>query len=121
VDEPQVALKKITGRFIRNIQTVRVFNEQIGPVADEHDRSVLQQFVDDMNELIPELEEAEGSTLARRVIHSGPEPRTGLRFSCVVGWGWVAEICGRVGGCARPLEKSATNLRNTSIHRLSSW
>ena len=61
MDEPQVALKKITGRFISNIQSVRVFNEQIGPVADEHDRSVLQQFVDDMNDLIPELEEAEGS------------------------------------------------------------
>ncbi len=61
MDEPQEAFKKITGTFIRNLQTIRVFNEQIGPVADEHDRTVLQQFVDSVNEILPGMEEIEGS------------------------------------------------------------
>src|SRR5215212_58160 len=33
-------------------------------------------------------------------------------------WGWVAEIRGRVAGCAHHLEKSALGLTDTSIHRL---
>jgi hypothetical protein len=43
----------------------------------------------------------------------------GLRFFRV--GGWVAEIGSRIGGCAHPLEKSAANLKNASIHGLSSW
>jgi len=45
----------------------------------------------------------------------------GLRFFRVTGWGRVAEICGRIAGCAHPTEKSVPNFRNASIHRLSSW
>jgi hypothetical protein len=35
-------------------------------------------------------------------------------------WGWVAEIRGRIAGCAHPLEKSAIIFRDASIHRLAS-
>jgi hypothetical protein len=44
----------------------------------------------------------------------------GLRFFRVAGWGWVAEMGGRVAGCAHPLEKPALGFSDTSIHRLSS-
>jgi hypothetical protein len=37
------------------------------------------------------------------------------------GGGWVAEISGRVAGCADPLEKSAASSMNTNIHRLPYW
>jgi hypothetical protein len=37
------------------------------------------------------------------------------------GVGWVAGMGGRIAGCAHPLEKSATNFRNVSIHLLPSW
>jgi hypothetical protein len=33
-------------------------------------------------------------------------------------WGWVAEIPGRIAGCAHPLEISASIFKVTSIHRL---
>jgi hypothetical protein len=42
----------------------------------------------------------------------------GLRFLCVVGWGWVAGMGGRAAGRAHRLEKSAARFTNTSIHRL---
>ena len=44
----------------------------------------------------------------------------GLRFFCVAGWGWVAGMGGCIAGCAHPLEKSAPNFQDTSIHRLNS-
>jgi hypothetical protein len=44
----------------------------------------------------------------------------GLRFSCVAGWGWVAEIGACIAGCVHPLEKSAADFVDTSIHRLAS-
>jgi hypothetical protein len=38
----------------------------------------------------------------------------------MAGWGWVVEISGRGAGYAHPLEKSAADFRDTSIHRLVS-
>jgi hypothetical protein len=34
------------------------------------------------------------------------------------GWGWVAEMGGRIAWRAHPLEKSAFNIKDISIHRL---
>ena len=42
----------------------------------------------------------------------------GLRFFSVTGW--VAEIGGCLAGRAHPLEKSAANIWNVSMHRLYS-
>lgn len=53
--------ESITHAFILNITAIRVFNERIGPVADEHDQNVLQQFQARMGELLPEPESAEGT------------------------------------------------------------
>jgi hypothetical protein len=47
-------------------------------------------------------------TLARRVIHSGPEaPIGGAPVLLCGAVGWVAEIRGHIMGYAHPLEKSA--------------
>lgn len=51
----------IASRFAANIHAMRVFNEQIGSAADEHDRDVIQQFIDRTRELLPVMEETEES------------------------------------------------------------
>ena len=38
-----------------------------------------------------------------------------------IGGGWVAEISGCLGGCAHPIEKSAADFKDASIHCLSYW
>jgi hypothetical protein len=43
----------------------------------------------------------------------------GLRFFCIAGWGWVAEIGGCIAGWAHPREKSGSDFVDASIHRLS--
>jgi len=55
--------KSVLGTFIGNVQAIRVFNEQIGRVADEHDRTVMQQFVDRLHDLLPEMKDIEGSVV----------------------------------------------------------
>jgi hypothetical protein len=52
------------------------------------------------------------SSVARRVIHFGPEShcRDSGPSAASVGRGWVAEMGGRIAGCAHPLEKSVTSL-----------
>lgn len=50
----------IAQAFILNVTAIRVFNERIGPVADEHDQNVLQRFQARVDELLPEPESAEG-------------------------------------------------------------
>jgi hypothetical protein len=52
------------------------------------------------------------------VILFGPEPhRQGSGL--LLGWGWVAEIGGCIAWwCEHPTEKSASNYKDSSIHRL---
>lgn len=59
--EQEQTFVKIFNHFTINIQSIRVFNEQIGSLADEHDRNVMQQFTDRVNELLPEIEDSEGT------------------------------------------------------------
>ena len=37
--------------------------------------------------------------------------------SRIEGWGWVAEMGGRLAGCAHPLEKSVDGFWDINIHR----
>ncbi len=59
--EPERTFGGIARAFMLNVGAIRVFNEQIGPVADEHDRSVIEQFDARVREVLPELEPAEGT------------------------------------------------------------
>lgn len=59
--ERHQAFRRIAVNFILNAQGIRVFNEQIGPVADEHDRSVIRQFDERVREALPEIEELGGT------------------------------------------------------------
>ena len=63
MSEPPQMFKSVLGTFIGNVQAIRVFNEQIGRVADEHDRTVMQQFVDRLHDLLPEMKDIEGSVV----------------------------------------------------------
>ena len=51
--------------FIRNVQSVRAFNERIGPIADEHDRAVTKQMMDAIREIAPEAADQEGELIIR--------------------------------------------------------
>lgn len=46
-------MKQIAGLFIANTQALFVFNEQIGPMADEHDRVVARQFSENVSAIVP--------------------------------------------------------------------
>jgi hypothetical protein len=45
------------------------------------------------------LAELEVGSVASDPLQAGALP-TGLRFFCIAGWGWVAEIGGRIAGSA---------------------
>ncbi len=72
--EQSETFKRIGTIFILNVQAIRVFNEQIGPVADEHDRSVMQQLNDRLREIVPTTEES-GGTL--EIVESNGESGAG--------------------------------------------
>jgi hypothetical protein len=74
----------------------------------------------DCQTLIQVLAELEVGSVASDPLQAGALA-TGLRFFCIAGWGWVAEIGGRIAGSAHPLEKTATSFMNASIHRLFYW
>jgi hypothetical protein len=60
-------------------------------------------------------------TVARRVIHIGPEPWQWGSGSLALGAGvGVVGMGGCIAGCAHPLEKSAPGFVDASIHRLDS-
>jgi hypothetical protein len=59
-------------------------------------------------------------TVARPVILFGPEPWRWGSGTVAAGWG-VVGMGGCIAGCAHPLEESATNFRNASIHLLPFW
>lgn len=51
------ALRKATITFSSNMRALRVFNEQIGQVADEHDRTVRKQLESKMQGIFPEFKD----------------------------------------------------------------
>src|SRR5215216_6347378 len=59
-------------------------------------------------------------TLARLVIHVGPESYCQGSGSFALRGGVVVGMGGCIAGCAHPLEKSAPSFTDVSIHRLSS-
>lgn len=60
-EEPRETCADIAHSFQLNVGAVRVFNEQIGPVADEHDRGVLERVSARMREVLSEAEGLQGT------------------------------------------------------------
>lgn len=61
-EESQETCEDIARSFQLNVEAVRVFNEQIGPVADEHDRDVLERVSARMREVLSEAERLRGTS-----------------------------------------------------------
>ena len=55
VDNPE-SLNSIAVVFISNMQALRVFHEQIGPMADEHDRKVAREFAENLSGIFPSVD-----------------------------------------------------------------
>lgn len=66
--------KRIADAFRLNIQAIRVFNEQIGPLADEHDQTARRQWNETMQQIIPQLSDAEGPDIRLVVSEDGETP-----------------------------------------------
>src|SRR4051794_37199527 len=45
---PQLPVEKLAFEFSRNISSLRLFSENIGPVADQHDEKIVSTFVDSL-------------------------------------------------------------------------
>lgn len=51
--ELKTSLSKIAKRFYENLKAIRVFNEQIGKLAEKYDKEVLEEFISTVSELLP--------------------------------------------------------------------
>lgn len=71
--EEQQAFGRIGETFILNIHSVRVFNEQIGPVADEHDQTVHRELAETLYQVIPQIRELEEPDVELVVSSNGDE------------------------------------------------
>ncbi len=58
--EERPAFERIAASFRLNIQATRVFNEQIGPLADEHDQTARREWSESLDQVLPQLREIEG-------------------------------------------------------------
>lgn len=59
----QLTFGKIAGIYSLNIQAIRIFHEQIGPLAEEYDRTVKRELNDSVQQVMPRLRELEDTEL----------------------------------------------------------
>mgnify|MGYP000586331079 CR=1 FL=1 len=52
MENEAVDFKEILGRFENNIHSIRVFSEQIGAFAEQHDSQIIQSYNDDLSRLL---------------------------------------------------------------------
>ncbi len=55
--EDQSTLKRIAENFYKNINALRIFNDQIGSHAEQHDKSAFQEFISGFAQVIGRSEE----------------------------------------------------------------
>lgn len=70
------AFVRIASTFRLNIQAMRVFNEQIGPLADEHDLTARREWVESVEQAVPELTKAEGPDIKLVLTGNGEAPES---------------------------------------------
>lgn len=75
--DEQPGFARIASTFRLNIQAMRVFNEQIGPLADEHDQTARREWLESMEQAVPGLTGAEGPDIELVLTDDGEAPERG--------------------------------------------